>query len=256
MSEIELVKSFLLVMVRFTGLILTAPVLSSRNFPMPAKAGLAGMSALIVTPLLPPPATPWPEEALPFAVLAAQEALVGALMGFVMTLMFAAIQVAGEIMDTLTGFSVVNVFNPALETQAPVFGFFYFLVAMLYLLTLNGHHLMLTALVSSFDKIPLGGLELRPELLREQAELWGRAMFVDGLMIAAPVAGSLLLAYLTMGLLGRVVPQIHLFVVGFPITIAIGLTVAALSIHLYLGFLNGMFYRMFENVSSVINGMG
>src|SRR5690606_1237362 len=115
-------------------------------------------------------------------------------------------------------------------------------------LTLNGHHLMLTALVSSFDKIPLGGLELRPELLREQAELWGRAMFVDGLMIAAPVAGSLLLAYLTMGLLGRVVPQIHLCVVGFPITIAIGLTVAALSIHLYLGFLNGMFYRMFENV--------
>jgi flagellar biosynthetic protein FliR len=80
-------------------------------------------------------------------------------------------------------------------------------------------------------------------------------MFYDGFMIAAPVAGALLLAYITMGLLGRVVPQIHLFAVGFPITIGIGLAVAAVSIRVYLAYLDGMFYRMFDNVSTLLNGM-
>lgn len=256
LADVELAKAFLLVLVRFAGLVSTAPLLSSRTFPISAKLGLAGMSAMIVAPMLPLPAAPLPEEALPFAFMASKELLVGLLMGFVMSLVFAAIQVAGEIMDMLTGFSVMNVFNPAMETQVPVFGFFYYIVAVLYLLAFNGHHLMIRALVASFDKIPLGGLVWRPELFRDQAMLWGSAMFHDGLLIAAPVAGALMLAYVTMGLVGRMVPQVHLLVVGFPITITIGLLMAAVSLQMYVGILDGLFDRMFQNVSVLMRGMG
>lgn len=256
LADVELVKAFLLVLVRFAGLLGTAPFLSSRNFPPAAKIGLAGLSALIVTPMLAVPEAPLPDEALPFALMGLQELFVGITMGFVMSLVFAAVQVAGEVMDMMSGFSMVNVFNPAMETQVPVFGFFYYIVAVLYLLAFNGHHLMIRGLVASFDKIPLGGLVLRPEVFRDQAALWGAAMFYDGLLIAAPVGGALFLAYVTMGLLGRVVPQIHLFVVGFPITITIGLVVAAVSLRVYVGTLGGMFTRMFENVSGLIGQMG
>jgi flagellar biosynthetic protein FliR len=81
-------------------------------------------------------------------------------------------------------------------------------------------------------------------------------MFYDGLMIAAPVAGALLLAYVTMGLLGRLVPQIHLFVVGFPITIGMGLLLVALSLSMYLNLLDDMFVQMFRNVNTVMRAMG
>ena len=80
-------------------------------------------------------------------------------------------------------------------------------------------------------------------------------MFYDGLILSAPVAGAMLLAYVTMGILGRLIPQIHLFVVGFPITIAISLIVAAVSVQFYLTVLDGMFERMFRNVSQVMQGM-
>lgn len=250
-----MLKSFLLVLVRFSGLLVSAPVLGSRSFPAPAKAGLAALTAVIVTPLIPASVSPLPDEVLPYALMAIKELLVGLLMGFAMTVVFAAIQVAGEIMDTLTGFSVVNVFNPALETQVPILGFFYYIVAVLYLFSVNGHHMMIRALVASFEKIPLGGLAFHPELFRYEAATLGSVMFHDGLLIAAPVAGALLLAYVTMGLLGRVVPQIHLFVVGFPITVTLGLLVVAVSLRMYLGTLDRMFYRMFENVETLIRGL-
>jgi flagellar biosynthesis protein FliR len=251
--EVEAFKVFVLVLARFSGLIVTAPVLGSRNFPAAAKIGLIALCAFIVVPVLPAQG-PLPDEALAFALVASGELLIGLIMGFVMVLVFSAIQVAGQLIDMLTGFALINVFNPALETQVPVFGFFYFVLAVLYLLVLNGHHVMLQSLVSTFDKIPLGGFVMRPELLRE-VSTWGSAMFLDGLLIAAPVAGVLFLAYATMGLLSRVVPQINLLATGFPFTIAVGLLGVALTIELYLGLLDGMFQKMFEDVSTVIRGM-
>ena len=252
--EIEVVKVFLLVLVRFTGLVVSAPVLGSRNFPAMAKLGLSALAAMVVTPTLPALAETLPSGALAFAVMGVGELVIGLLIGFAITLVLAAVQVAGQIIDMLSGFALMNVFNPAIEAQVPIFGFFYFVVAALFLLATNGHHTMIRALVATFDAVPAGGFVLRPELLWEVGS-WGRAMFYDGLLIAAPVAGALLVAYVSMGLLGRVVPQIHLFVVGFPVTIAMGLLMVGITLHLYLGVLNGMFDRMFRNVSDLIQGM-
>lgn len=252
--EVEVFKVLVLVMVRIGGLVLAAPVLGSRNFPMVAKIGLTGLTAMLVTPSIAALKQTLPNEAIPFAMMGAGELMIGLMMGFVMTLVFASIQVGGQIMDMQTGFGMINVFNPALGTQFPIFGFFLFILAVLFLLVTNGHHLMLRAIVATFDKIPLGGFVVRRELLWEVSR-WGSAMFYDGLMIAAPVAAAMLVAYAVMGLVGRVVPQIQLFVVGFPITIALSLFIVAISIEIYLNYLDGMFARMFKDVAMMIHGM-
>lgn len=252
--EIEIFKVFALVLVRFAGLIVAAPVLGSANFPAMGKIALAALAAILVTPAVAVHEPPLPSEPLEFALIAVGEAAIGLLIGFVMTLVFAAIQIGGQVADMQSGFALMNVFNPALETQFPIFGFFFFIIAVLYLLAVDGHHVMLRAMVSTFDKIPLGGFVVRPALLRE-AGTWGGVMFYDGMLIAAPVAGAMLLAYATMGLLGRVVPQIHLFVVGFPVTIALALLIVGLGIGVYVSILDGMFQRMFRNVATLINGM-
>ncbi len=252
--EVEVFKVFVLVTMRFVGLMVAAPVLGSRNFPAIGKLGFAALCAMLITPVLPLQPQRVPEAFLPFALWGANEVLVGLALGFVMTLAFAAIQVAGQIMDMLTGFALVNVFNPAMETQVPIFGFFYFLLAALYLLVLDGHLVMVEHLAATFDKIPLGGMYANPELIY-QVEAWGTALFVDGLLIAAPLAAVLLLAYVTMGLMGRVVPQIHLFVVGFPLTVGMGLLVSAFMIQVYLGVVDGMFSRMWERVGELIVGL-
>ncbi|HNR29957.1 MAG TPA: flagellar biosynthetic protein FliR [Candidatus Hydrogenedentes bacterium] len=255
MIELEYFKLFVLVLARFSGLIVSAPILGSANFPMPAKAGLSALAALVLTPVLGLPDAPLPDETFAFAAYGAGEFLIGLLLGFVMTLVFAAIQLAGQVIDLQTGFGMMNVFNPALETQFPIFGFFLFIIGVLYLLVINGHHLMIQALVATYDHVPVGGFVARPALLLDVAGL-GQGIFVEGLMLAAPLAAAMLLAYVTMGLLGRVVPQIHLFVVGFPLTIATSLFLLALSIGVYLAALDGMFGRMFRNVDALIRALG
>jgi flagellar biosynthetic protein FliR len=252
--EAEVFKVFILVMIRITGLLVTAPVLGSRNFPARAKIGLAVLISFLVTPTIERLNETLPDELMLLGVLAAGELAIGLLMGFFMTLVFAAVQIAGQVIDMLSGFALMNVFNPALETQVPIFGFFLFIVAALYLLIVDGHLMMIRAIVRSFSTMPLGEVVLRPEVLA-QAGRWGSLMFIDGLLIAAPIAGALLLAYVTMGLMGRVVPQIHLFVVGFPFTIALALLMTALFIGVYVEMLDGMFHRMFRGVSSMMQGM-
>jgi flagellar biosynthesis protein FliR len=254
-AELAIFRLFLVVLARFAGLMVSAPVLGSANIPMMGKVGFTALTALIITPQIGPLATPVPPEPLALAVFALGDFAIGLMLGFVMSLTFAAIQVAGQIMDMQSGFGMMNVFNPALEVQFPIFGFFLFIVAVLYLLVINGHHLMIRALIATYDHIPPGGFVVRPALFFEVTR-WGSAMFIDGVMIAAPISAAMLLAYATMGLLGRVVPQIHLFVVGFPVTIATGLILVGLILHLYIHILNGMFFRMFHHAGDLMRMMG
>lgn len=255
MAEVEIFKLFLLVLIRFSGLMVSAPVLGSGNVPIIAKVGFAFFGALLVAPTLPMLEVGLPEENLAFSFLAIGEFLIGLMIGFVVGMVFAAVQVGGQVMDMQTGFGMMNVFNPALETQSSIFGFFLFILAVLYMLVTNLHHLMIWGFVHTFEAIPLGGFVAHPGLLWEVAR-WGQAMFVDGLIISAPVVAAMMLAYVTMGLIGRVIPQIQLFVVGFPITIGTGLLITAVSISIYLQVLEGIFERTFIRVETLIRGMG
>ncbi len=252
--EAEVFKVFLLVLVRISGLIVAAPVLGSRNFPVMGKIGLTGLTAMVVTPTIAALDQTLPDGTLAFGALALGELVIGLMIGFVMTLLFAAIQIGGQIMDMQSGFALINVFNPAFETQFPVFGFVLFVLAVLFLLVTNGHHLMLRAVVSTFDRVPLGGFAANPRLALDVSRL-GTLMFVDGLMLAAPVAAAMLAAYFVMGLVGRVVPQIQLFAVGFPLTIGIALFTVAMSLNVYMAMLNGMLGEMFRSVQSLIRTM-
>lgn len=255
MVEVAYFKMFALVLARASGLMVTAPVLGSANVPVMVKAGFSAMLAIILVPVLGLPEEPLPESPAAFAMYGAGDFLIGIMLGFIMTMFFAAIQVAGQIIDLQTGFGMMNVFNPALETQFPIFGFFLFILAVFYLFVIGGHHLIIRALVATYDHAPVGGFAAKPGLFLDAARL-GSDMFVDGLVLSAPLAASMLLAYVTLGILGRVVPQIHLFVVGFPLTIALGLLLMSAGIGVYLSALDGMFGRMFHTMDAFIRGMG
>jgi flagellar biosynthetic protein FliR len=254
-AEAEVFKLFLLVFARVSGLMVSAPVLGSATYPNTAKIGFSALIALLITPVLPPLQIPIPEDNLSFGLMAVGEAAVGALLGFVLTLVFAAVQVGGQIMDLQTGFGMMNIFNPTFESQFPIFGFFLFLIAVLYMLVFGWHHLMIKALAATYTDVPIGAVVFKPSVFLE-ASTWGTAMFVDGLMIAAPVAAAMVMAYATLGLLGRVVPQIQLFVIGFPITISIGLFLTGCMIGVYLQFLDGAFYRIFRDAQTLMRGLG
>ena len=144
--------------------------------------------------------------------------------------------------------------HPALETQVPLIGFFQFLMATLFFLTLNGHLRIIEMLAYSFDKVPVGGVSYDAAvpaiLIRSFGDLFSLAI-----RIAAPALGALLLTMVSLGIIGRLVPNINLLIGGFPFTLAVGLVMVAVSIEIFFIVLRGTFDGMWQKVSFVLDHM-
>ena len=215
----------LLVFVRIMAFLTAAPALSSSRISSRIQVllGLAITFALFpfVRPEMPDLRI---DSTLVIVVLATQEVLAGALMGFSFTLVLAAVQLAGQSMGSTMGLALANVFDPATSAQINVLAQFYSLLATLLFLTVNGHYMFLEMMVESFQRMPPGSLALGDAGARTVMEAGGH-VFALGVRLALPVLLTLLLVYSAAGVMSRAAPQIQVFFVLHPLNIATGLFV-------------------------------
>lgn len=247
------VDLFLLLFLRVLGLFLTAPVWSSRAVPVQLRVGVALVTALVVLPLFASPRLP---ESLPALVpLALQEMLVGMLIGFIAALAMSAFQFAGQLLDVNMGLSMVNVLDPLSNTQVPILGNFLHLLAMLIFLAINGHHMLLGALMDSYALVPIGGAQLSQPLSQALVGIAAN-LFMIGLKVAAPVLAALFLTTVALGVLNRAVPQLNVFVVGLPVQLAVGVFMLMVVLPLYVTFLNAVFRGLTADLTNVLRLIG
>ena len=212
-----LIWPFLRALALFTAL----PVLGSRTVPARVRVALAAFIALASQASLPP----MPVVALdsPLALmLVAQQLVIGLSLGFAVRLAFTAVEFAGEIIGLQMGLNFAGFFDPlSASTATATSRFFGTLVAWLFI-AINGHLLVVMALVHSFSAFPVG-----PEpfaFLRTMLpHQWGAEVFSTGLWIALPLVTLLLFVNLVLGAISRVAPQINVFAIGFPVTLGMGL---------------------------------
>jgi flagellar biosynthetic protein FliR len=213
---------FLLVLLRVSALLMVAPIFGHRTWMARAKVGLAFTVSIILFPLVAESTPEIPVGVLPYALMMIKEVLMGVVMGFVVLLLFVGIQFAGQLAGLQMGFGIVNVIDPQSSNQVSIMGQFLNVLAILLLLSLNGHHTILTGLVTSFETIPLGGVELKVGLMYKMITLTTQ-VFVIAVQISAPIMTALFLVTAALGVLARTVPQMNVFMVGFPVQITVGL---------------------------------
>jgi flagellar biosynthetic protein FliR len=209
---------FVRVLALFAGL----PVFSQRNVPLRVRIGLSLFIAVAAQPSLPVmPITPL--DSLPMLLLLlAQQLLIGLSMGFAVRVVFAALEYAGELIGLQMGLNFAGFFDPATGSQGTASArFFGSMVAFLFI-AINGHLLLINALVQSFQAFPVGD-EPFHFLRVAQPQAWGAEIFRIGLWIALPLITMLMFVNLVLGVISRVAPQIGVFSVGFPLTVSIGL---------------------------------
>jgi len=211
---------FALTLIRFTTFFVVTPIFSMRNVPAVTIIGLAGAAALVVMPPLDIPGAVQSVGAL--VALAAHEVAAGLLLGFLVVLAFAAVQFAGQLTDVPIGFGMATVLDPSTGMQMPVFSQFYFLVAALVFFALDGNQWLCSALAQSYEALPFAGF-LQMDLTFETVMSLAKDMFAVGLQLALPVIATILLVDIGLGIVVRAVPQINVFVLGFPIKVAVGL---------------------------------
>ncbi len=219
---------FLLMTVRIGLVITLIPGLSGRSVPNQAKVALTGILALMLGPFV-QANTVTLSRADRFVLALAQEFLVGLALGLAVAMVFAAVEMTASIISVQLGFSLANVFNPSLNLQGTALNTLYLALASLLFFITNGHHLLLLGLQRSFQTVPLGGASPAPGADQTLVEL-SAAMFSDALRLGLPIAGTLLIADVALGILSRMVPQMNVFFVGLSAKIFAGLLLLALTL--------------------------
>jgi flagellar biosynthetic protein FliR len=215
---------------RILALVGTAPILHDRSVPARLKIGLAAALAVLVAPTLPPPAVGIASAYAPLA--AAQQLLIGAALGFAMRIVFAAVELAGDQIGLQTGLAFAGFIDPQSGASAPLVGSFLGLLAALVYLSLDGHLQLVAILVESFSVWPVAPAATA-SIDAARLAGWGGELFRLGLQLAAPVAATMLLVNLALGVLARSAPQLNIFAVGFPATLLTGLALVAALLPLF-----------------------
>jgi flagellar biosynthetic protein FliR len=243
----------LLVLGRIAGLVVAAPLFGHLMVPLRVRAAFAMVLALALASVVKVPVVP--RDLWDLAGAMAGETLVGATIGFLAQLVFAGVQLGGQIAGMQIGFGMANMVDPAGHHQTTVVAEWESLFALLVFLVLDVHHLLIGALLDSFRVAPagvalLGGVALQG-VVAQAAEI-----FVIGVRIAAPVLIVLLLANGALGVLARTIPQLNVFVVGFPVNVGAGLIVMGASLPFTFRFLQSEFTGLAGVLQGFVRGLG
>jgi flagellar biosynthetic protein FliR len=250
------IQTFLLAFVRVLAIISLLPVFGSRAVPAQAKAGLSFLIAVVLYPFV--SMEPGGEALLSiptFVLGVVKEIAVGIVIGFAASLLFAAVQFAGRLIDTQMGFALVQVIDPFTETSVTTTGQLFTLLFSILFLLLNGHYFMLLAIRESFEVIPLFGVTLPSGSLASLfVEMTGE-IFVLAVKLAAPVFVVLVLTSLALGVVARTVPQMNVFFVGLPLRIGVGLTTTILVFPALAEMFKGIVDGLVRNVWQLLHLM-
>jgi flagellar biosynthetic protein FliR len=220
---------FLQVLVRFSAIVAIAPVFGSRQVPSPVKVGLTLVLSVALTPLVrssfPSADLTVPHDLYGMASVIVLQSMVGLVMGFVVSLMLSAFQIAGSLLDLQVGFSMAATFNPDMNVESTPLNQFQYYYALLLFLLANGHHIVLTALARSFALLPVSQLDMSTgNHLNLITDVTFGAL-VNGVKIAAPTCAVLFIVDVSFALMSRALPQLNIFFVGMPVKVIAGLFV-------------------------------
>jgi flagellar biosynthetic protein FliR len=251
---------FLLLWVRALGLIETAPLFSSGSIPQAAKFALAGCTAYCVFPAVAGEAA-W--NALPglagglfglgFLVLLAGEALIGIIIGFFMTIVFAAFSTAGQFFSLQMGFGASEAFDPLSQIENPLMGQFLNIVAMLTFLVIGGFRdLFLAGFWRSVQALSVADLVRAHEAVIFTMAGGLSKLFLDALMLSMPILGTLFLISLTTGLISKAAPQINILAEGFPLSIGIAFIVIMATLPFMVDAFNRVLTGAFNHLAVLL----
>lgn len=224
---------FVVILARVSGLIASAPILGDQTIPVQVKAAFAFILSLVFYPVVAAPHLAANVDAVLVVLLTVKEVGVGLLIGFSARLLFVGVAMAGEVIGFQMGIGIANVVDPTSEAQLPLIGQMQLIFAMLIFVILNGHLLLIRALLASYRYIKPGQLQLTQPLFDYLMGLTAK-VFVVGLQVGAPLIVAMLAANFSIGLIARSVPQVNVFVVGFPFTIGLGLLLLALGFPFFI----------------------
>lgn len=242
---------FILILLRIGGLVIASPIFGRINIPQRAKVCLVAALSYLCYTIFPQTTDIQYTTALSFLFICAGEVLLGVALAFVTNIFFALTAfTAGQLIDMQIGYGIVNVYDIQNNTQIPMMGNVLNIMLLMIFFVVNGHLILIRMIFMTVESMPVGTLVFTPTVGLTALEVFAKA-FLLGVMMALPILASGLTLEITFGVLMRLVPQIHMFVVGVPLKMLVGLMVFTATLPVFANFSSRIFSEMFNGIESM-----
>lgn len=245
----------LLIFIRIISMIVTAPVLGHKAFPMIAKIFLAMVIAYMVFLTIDKSEIVLDINLISLALSAAKEIITGIIMGFMLNFIFYGISFAGHLIGYDMGLMMAEVMNPLQEISNNVVGEVIYYVSMLIFILINGHHYIISAIVASFNIIPISKNTLTLPVVQMIVK-YSFAVFTIAIKIASPMIVSFFLVHIAEGIISRVIPNIQVFFVTQPAKIALGFVFLSALAPIYVFVIKNLLQSYESQLTDIIKAMG
>jgi len=244
----ESVTAFFLVLARVSPLFIIAPLFSAKQLSKQVR-GIVAVGLTIGLTGVASQGQHIPTGALQVASLVVEQLLVGLLLAFTVGALMAAVQTAGGLADMVSGFSFGATVDPINGNPGGVFSELYALVGVMLFIAIGGDAWILHGIARTFTLVPLTAA---PHLgsLANAAEVSVSSLFVSAIEVAAPVILALVITDVAFGLVTKVVPQMNVFSVGFPLKVGVALLVVSASLPFLGGWISD---QMYSSVATALN---
>ncbi len=236
--------------IRISAMMLVAPIFSAQSVPVKVRVAAAIAVSIVVVPVLPP--VPLVDFMSGDALLIAiNQVLIGAIMGFALQLAFNIFVMAGHIiaMQAGLGFSMMN--SPQDGVQVTVVGQLYLMLATLLYLALDGHLILIREVLQSFNTLPIGTTGITPTAFWMLAS-WGSNMFLSAVMMVLPAITALLMVNISFGVMSKASPQLNPFSVGFLITIILAFAIVYISLPTLVPYFEKIMTDIFQLIQDIL----
>lgn len=220
---------FTLILTRVSGLLMAAPVYGTPDIPLQVRALFAFALSLLIVPGQWGVSPPRPANLAEYVVLVGSELVVGLALGLGITVLLSGIELAGRLIDQVSGLMIAEIFDPVQGENTSILSRLIFLTTVAVYVVVGGHRMAMAGLLDTFQAIPLGSAAAPSHLADTLVTLVSQS-FALGIRAAAPVVAALLLANLVLGLITRALPQLNLFVLGFGLNVFLTLGVLSASL--------------------------
>jgi flagellar biosynthesis protein FliR len=219
---VDELERWFLMLFRIGSMLMLMPVFGYTSIPAMARVAMAFLVTSVLFPLHPEMQLTLEPGVLEFFAVIIREVFIGLAIGLVTIFIFTGVQFAGHVMGHSMGFGMINSIDPFSEEHMPILGQLLTMTTLVLFLLMNGHHFLLLAVDESFIQIPIGTGALSDRAIEGFARL-SADIFAVGIKVSAPVLVSIMVAEVALGIVARTVPQMNVWIIGFPLKIMVGL---------------------------------
>ena len=249
---VENLEFYLLVLVRVSALVMTAPFFSYNSVPVRVRAAMSVFLSLVLIPIIPVIDLNY-AGVVGYSVLILKETLIGFTLGFMCNMCFFIVSFSGQLIDMEMGLSMASMFDPMTNTQISVTGNIYNYLLMLMMVVTNMHYYIVRAIADSFTYFNIGKAIFPIADIKNLVVDFIGSYFIIGFRIILPVFCCMLLINVVLGVLAKAAPQMNMFVIGLQIKVLVGLIVLVLILQSFPMVADYIFDEMKEVITNVIH---